>query len=657
MLVVAVTLAFVAITYWVLVDKGLASAAHQAFTDPGLLLAVFGVTVLSAGFHEFGHAAALRRGGGTPEAMGAGLYVIWPAFYTDVTDAYRLGRGARLRTDLGGLYFNAIVSLVIFGLWWAIGWDGFLLVIATQVLQMLRQLPPLMRFDGYHLLADATGVPDLFHRIGPTLRSFVPGRGSDEAKVLRPWVRVAVTAWVVVIVPLLLFSAVLAVVALPRLMASAAQSLNTEWRLLMAQVHRGSAVGAGVKVLAILAIAVPVVGVVVMLARTVRQLVVKGFRSTAGKPRQRAVAGVTAAAVVGGLVFAWWPHGNYKPIQPYERGTIADALPTSFVHSSAGLVAGRVTAATTLLPGTGPSSGHGAVAAGPLSAGGPLPTAAHPVLATVYSPRSGAGPTWVFPFNRPAPPGPGDNQALVVVTRNGGTAYDVAFALVWATSDRVLNINSAYAFASCNRCRAVAVSFQVVLVVGHAHVVVPQNLAAAAGYNCIQCVTAALGDQLVVTLPGAPSAVEAAQLQALWAKIAAFGANAGNLSYAAIEAQLSAYERQILSIVRPNAIPSGQAPGSTTGSTAGGGPAAGGGSPGPGPTPAPAPVPSPGPGALPGSTLPTGSTTSTSAGTSVTTGTTSSTVSSGRSSPGGSTPSTTTPSSPTSTSHSSTPSG
>ena len=51
--------------------------------------------------------------------MGAGLYLVWPAFYTDVTDSYRLGRGGRLRTDLGGLYFNAIVAVGDrSGVWW-----------------------------------------------------------------------------------------------------------------------------------------------------------------------------------------------------------------------------------------------------------------------------------------------------------------------------------------------------------------------------------------------------------------------------------------------------------------------------------------------------------------------------------------------------------
>ena len=48
-------------------------------------------------------------------------------------------------------------------------YDALLLVVATQILQMVHQLTPLVRFDGYHVLADLTGVPDLFQRISPTL--------------------------------------------------------------------------------------------------------------------------------------------------------------------------------------------------------------------------------------------------------------------------------------------------------------------------------------------------------------------------------------------------------------------------------------------------------------------------------------------------------
>jgi putative peptide zinc metalloprotease protein len=103
LVVVPVTLAFAAVSAWVLFSQGLAAATAQAFGNPALFLAVVVVTVLSAGFHEFGHAAAARYGGSTPGAMGFGFYLFWPAFYTDVTDSYRLGRAGRVRTDLGGL--------------------------------------------------------------------------------------------------------------------------------------------------------------------------------------------------------------------------------------------------------------------------------------------------------------------------------------------------------------------------------------------------------------------------------------------------------------------------------------------------------------------------------------------------------------------------
>src|SRR3954447_8654280 len=310
LLMVVVTVAFAIIAFWVLFEKGLASAAYQAFAQPGLLLAVFVITVVSAGFHEFGHAAALRRGGGPPGAMGAGLYLIWPAFYPDVTDSYRLSRAARIRVDLGGLYFNAIVALVMYGVWEAVQWDGLLLVVAAQILQMIRQLPPLVRFDGYHLLADVTGVPDLFHRIGPTLRSFLPRRWrSPQARALRPWVRVLVTLWVVLVVPVLLLTVLLSVIAMPRILATTAHSVDVQASLLSARAHAGDIAGATVKALAIVALVIPVGGMVFMIVRAVRSYGIRTWRATAGKPVKRGLAGVVAAAMLVGLAFAWWPHG------------------------------------------------------------------------------------------------------------------------------------------------------------------------------------------------------------------------------------------------------------------------------------------------------------------------------------------------------------
>ena len=554
--VVLFTLGFAGVAYWVLFRKGLASAASDAFARPGLLLAVFAITVVSAGFHEFGHAAALRRGGGTPGAMGMGLYLVWPAFYTDVTDSYRLGRGARLRTDLGGLYFNALVAVAMFGLWGISRWDGLLLVIATQILQMIRQLPPLLRFDGYHLLADLTGVPDLYHRIRPTLASLWPTRWrSGEARALKPWARVVVTVWVVLVAPLLLATALIMVLTLPRILATAGRSLAAQWDLLVGRWASADWLGVGAKLLALLAVAIPAVGVVYMVSRLVRQVVGGTLRRTRGKPAQRAGAAALAAVVVAGLAWAWWPHGNYRPIRPDERGVVQQVLtagtgPAARATSarSAGALAaplrvGQSVSARTVWPADGP----------------PLPTPGHPQLVMVLRPRDPNQPTWVFPFNRPAPPGPGDNQAMAVATKDGGTVYDVAFALVVAGQDTVLNRNEAYAFASCTGCTAVAISFQVVLIVGDAHVVAPQNVSAAVTYDCIRCVAAAIAVQLDVSVPGSLDTSTAARLAALWAQIREFSQHLRTLSLAQIQAQLAQYEQEIVAIVRPaaTAVPSG----------------------------------------------------------------------------------------------------
>src|SRR3954454_5163659 len=257
--VVLVLAAFAGVSWWVFLQKGLASATYEAFDHPGLLLLVLAVTVVSAGFHEFGHAAAARRGGATPGVMGAGVYLVWPAFYTDVTDSYRLGRGGRVRTDLGGLYFNAIVAVAVAGVWWLTRYDALLLLVATQILQMVRQLAPLLRFDGYHVLADLTGVPDLSRRIGPTLTGLLPGRWrSPEATALKASARLVVSLWVLAVVPMLLFSLFCMVVTLPRIVGTALASAVKQSVLLDRAWHDGDLLEVAARGIAILAVVFPI---------------------------------------------------------------------------------------------------------------------------------------------------------------------------------------------------------------------------------------------------------------------------------------------------------------------------------------------------------------------------------------------------------------
>jgi putative peptide zinc metalloprotease protein len=593
--VTAVLAAFLAITWWVFFDKGLASAAHEAFHKPGLLLLIFVVTVLSAGFHEFGHAAAARRGGATPGVMGMGLYLFWPAFYTDVTDAYRLGRGGRLRTDLGGLYFNAIVAVGVVGIWWLTGYDALLLVVATQILQMVRQLLPMIRFDGYHVLADLTGVPDLYSRIKPVLLGALPWRWRDsEASALKPWARVVVTLWVVVVVPIFLSSMALMVLTLPRLLATAWVSLGEQADLVGEEWASGRVVAVAEHVLSIVALAVPVLGVAYLVVRLVRQAARSTWRGTADRPVRRAVALLVAGAILAGLAWAWWPRPDvYRPIAAYEQGTLGALLPRVAPNTGVqGLQVGAERTVVTAWPNGAdrPTRDHPSLAVVMVPAGPgpsqptaePSPTAptGTPSAASTSVPSattqpsapatSDVGPTegpsasgagqpgvGVFPFDLPLPPGDGDTQALAVNTTDNTVTYDVAFALVWVDDDTVTNTNEAFAAASCTNCAAVAVSFQVVFIMGDAHVIVPENLATAVNYNCLQCLTYALASQLVITLGGPLSDESMAALESVWTQLATFAADITSVPLDELQDTLEGFRDQITQIILadPSATP------------------------------------------------------------------------------------------------------
>ncbi|MCW2819919.1 MAG: hypothetical protein JWR42_2706 [Marmoricola sp.] len=560
--VVAVLVALVVVSWWVFFREGLASATHDAFDRPGLLLLVVLVTVLSAGFHEFGHAAGARRGGATPGVMGAGIYLVWPAFFTDVTDSYRLGRWGRVVTDLGGLYFNAIVAVAIAGVWWLTSYDALLLVVATQILQMVRQLTPVVRFDGYHVLADVTGVPDLFHRIRPTLLSLLPWRWrSPEAQVLKPWARAVVSLWVIAVVPMLVFSLWCMVLALPRLLGTAWASAGRQAAMLGQAWGDGDVLGVGARAIAVLAVVFPVLATGVVLVRLLRQLGRKLWTSTEGRPARRGASLGLVLALVLGLTYLWWPRpGSYAPIMPFEGGTVTQAVAAARPAPGGALRAGSRGTITTGWPDRGAR-----------------PTREKPQLAVILVPHdrgaasgatsnasgssdassggaagSGAATpgSWVFPFDRPLRPGKGDNQALAVNTRDGTIQYDVAFALVWIDDDSpALNKNEAYAFASCTSCGAVAVGFQVVLVTGENHVAAPQNLSGALNSDCVNCLTYALATQLFVTLDGPLKEPGMQALTALWAQIADFGAHITEVPLSEIQDRLTAYEKQILEII------------------------------------------------------------------------------------------------------------
>ena len=320
-IVLAVIGGVIATDIWLFGHHGVAGSVRQALYQPALILLVLAMVILSAGFHELGHAAACSYSGATPGAMGAGIYIAWPAFYTDVTDAYRLDRKGRLRTDLGGIYFNAIFILVTVGVYFATGFEFLLVVIVIEHIEIVHQLLPFIRLDGYYIVTDVTGVPDLFTRIKPILRSLVPGRkAEDSVTELKPWARALATGWVILVVPLILINLALMAMAYPHILGTAWDSAGQQ----IDKLGHAGPLEAIAAVVQVVILAIPVVGIALTFFLLAKRVGFGLWHRTDGKPVARVGLGVLAVAAAVFLVLTLIPDGNYKPIRRDDKGTVGD---------------------------------------------------------------------------------------------------------------------------------------------------------------------------------------------------------------------------------------------------------------------------------------------------------------------------------------------
>lgn len=120
--------------------------------------------------HEIGHALTAKRFGCRVPSMGVAFLVMMPVAYTDVTESWKLNSHHQ-RLAIAGA---GIATELILAAWALLAWtllpDGalrgicFFVATTSLVATLAVNASPFMRFDGYFLLCDAVGIPNLHPR-------------------------------------------------------------------------------------------------------------------------------------------------------------------------------------------------------------------------------------------------------------------------------------------------------------------------------------------------------------------------------------------------------------------------------------------------------------------------------------------------------------
>jgi len=121
--------------------------------------------------HEFGHGLSCKAFGGEVHEMGALFLCLSPCLYCNVSDAWTLpSKWKRITVSFAGIYVELVIASIATFVWWNSPGQPFVnhmslcLMVICSVSTVMFNGNPLMRYDGYYILADWIEVPNLRER-------------------------------------------------------------------------------------------------------------------------------------------------------------------------------------------------------------------------------------------------------------------------------------------------------------------------------------------------------------------------------------------------------------------------------------------------------------------------------------------------------------
>jgi putative peptide zinc metalloprotease protein len=128
--------------------------------------------------HEFGHALCCKRMGAEVQEMGVVVLFFFPTLYCNVSDSWLLpNKWKRIAVSAAGIYVELLLAAAATFVWWwtdsatMLHQGAFAVMLYCSVNTVVCNANPLMRFDGYHILADFLEAPNLAQQCQRALQS------------------------------------------------------------------------------------------------------------------------------------------------------------------------------------------------------------------------------------------------------------------------------------------------------------------------------------------------------------------------------------------------------------------------------------------------------------------------------------------------------
>ncbi len=122
--------------------------------------------------HEIGHSVSAKKYGINCKEIGVGIYLIFPVFYINIGESWKLDKSKRLVINLGGIYFQLIIGVGLIVLNYFLENRIITHLFFSNFIIVILNLNPFIKFDGYWIISDILNVKNLSKKSNSVIKNF-----------------------------------------------------------------------------------------------------------------------------------------------------------------------------------------------------------------------------------------------------------------------------------------------------------------------------------------------------------------------------------------------------------------------------------------------------------------------------------------------------